>query len=160
LAKEIAMPHQGELEFQEVRYGSPEYEALVALRYEVLRSPLGLSFSSEQLEAERDDRHLACFQDGIMAGCLLLADRGIGTMQMRQVAVRPDLQGKGVGRALVEYAETLAISLVTQTMMLHARETAVRFYERLGYRRVGERFIEIGLPHWEMTKELHGAGDD
>jgi predicted GNAT family N-acyltransferase len=152
------MPHPGELDFLEVEYGSPEYEALVALRYEVLRRPLGRTFSPEQLATERDDRHLACFRDGMIVGCLLLADRGKGTMQMRQVAVRPELQGQGVGRALAEHAEALVSRLGYQRMILHARETAAGFYERLGYARVGEPFLEIGLLHWEMTKRLNGAG--
>lgn len=43
-----------------IEYGSPEYEAALALRDAVLGKPLGLSFSPEQLKAERHDHHLAC----------------------------------------------------------------------------------------------------
>jgi predicted GNAT family N-acyltransferase len=39
-------------------------------------------------------------------------------------------------------------------MTLHARQTAVAFYERLRYAVDGEPFMEIGLPHRTMTKEL------
>ena len=73
---------------------------------------------------------------------------------MRQVAVRADAQGKGVGRALVEASEREAIERGYARIVLHARENAVPFYECLGYATEGEPFIEIGLPHRAMAKTL------
>lgn len=143
-----------ELCFSEAPYGSAEYQALVALRDAVLRRPLGLAFSAEQLAAERTQRHIACHRHGELIGCLLLRDAGSGRVQMRQVAVRPDAQGMGVGRALVRHAEERAAALGYHTMTLHARESAVGFYERLGYVRFGERFFEVTLPHWRMSRKI------
>ena len=73
---------------------------------------------------------------------------------MRQVAVRPDRQGMGIGTSLVGYSETFARSHGFRNMMLHARETVVPFYLRLGYRKVGAMFLEATLPHFEMRKAL------
>ena len=73
---------------------------------------------------------------------------------MRQVAVVNDLQGHGIGKALVEQSEALAHSLGFCRMILHAREMAVRFYEKLGYAKVGDRFEEVTIPHWAMEKPL------
>nr|MBP8249907.1 GNAT family N-acetyltransferase [Chitinophagales bacterium] len=39
-------------------------------------------------------------------------------------------------------------------MYCHARDTAIPFYEKLGYSRVGEEFEEVTIPHWEMGKSL------
>ena len=39
-------------------------------------------------------------------------------------------------------------------LMLHAQESAIGFYEKLGYDAVGERFIEADIPHLEMRKAL------
>ncbi len=143
-----------DLQCREVLFGSAEYEALVALRDEVLRRPLGLTFSAAQLAAERTERHFACYLGGELVGCLLLRRLDDARVQMRQVAVRAQAQGRGVGRAMVESAEAWASALGYRTMMLHAREEAVGFYERLGYARVGGRFMEVTLPHWEMRKTL------
>jgi predicted N-acetyltransferase YhbS len=73
---------------------------------------------------------------------------------MRQVAVREDVQGQGVGRMLVRYSESVAREQGFETMMLHARETAVPFYKRLGYAIKGGRFIEVTLPHYTMCKPI------
>jgi ribosomal protein S18 acetylase RimI-like enzyme len=139
---------------RKVAHGSSEYWATVELRGLILRQPLGLHFEPEELAAERDSRHVACYRDGRLAGCLVLRPLADGDVQMRQVAVAFEFQGKGIGRAMVEYSEALAREWGYCRMVLHARETAVLFYEKLGYSRIGSRFVEVTIPHWEMEKRL------
>lgn len=138
-----------------IEFASPEYDESVALRYEVLRKPLGLQFSVEQLSAEWSDMHLAAFdQQGRIEGILLLTPIDEQTLKMRQVAVSPSRQGKGVGQEMVAYAEELARSKGFSLISLHARETAVPFYLKLSYDVVGERFEEVGIPHFKMVKRV------
>lgn len=137
-----------------VEHGSEEYEATIRLRDRVLRAPLGLSFTPEQLAAEAADLHLACFLDGDLAGCLVLTPKDGETVKMRQVAVSPALQGRGIGRALVEASEAVARERGWREMTLHARQTAVPFYLVLGYEVVGEPFEEVTVPHRAMRKAL------
>jgi len=138
----------------QVAHGTPEYAALVALRHEVLRRPLGLAFTREQLAAESGSFHFGCYSEGVLVGCLVLRPLPEGGAQMRQVAVREEWQGRGVGQAMVGYAENRARELGLRVMVLHARESAVGFYQTLGYRTQGARFWEVTLPHWKMTKRL------
>jgi ribosomal protein S18 acetylase RimI-like enzyme len=138
----------------EVDFGSTEYEATVALRRAVLRAPLGLDFSPEELERDRSDRHIACQSNGQIVGCLILAPLSDGDIRMRQVAVAAHAQRQGVGRALARFAEELARELGFKRIVLHAREEAVPFYEKLGYSRFGEPFEEVTLPHRQMRKRL------
>ncbi|HET6329153.1 MAG TPA: GNAT family N-acetyltransferase [Holophagaceae bacterium] len=135
---------------------SPAYALAVALRHEVLRVPLGLAFTVEQLAAESGSHHLAAFDEqGHILGCLLLSPHTDGEVQMRQVAVKPAMQGTGLGRALVEEAERKARELGFTRMMLHARDVAIGFYARLGYAREGDLFIEVGITHQQMAKALN-----
>ncbi len=146
--------------FKPVAHGSLEYTETVALRDEVLRRPLGLIFSPEILGAEAADFHLACYdKQGNLIGCMILTPEESvaeepATVRMRQVAVRPDHQRGGVGTAFVQYSEEFARAHGFACMTMHARETAVPFYERLGYQRYGERFQEVTIPHWKMRKDL------
>lgn len=147
------------IEFRVVQYGSEEYRRTVELRNEVLREPLGLVFSPEEMQLEAKDYHLALYKGGTLAACLVLVPLENGRIKMRQVAVSPRMQRQGLGRILVEHSEVFARRQGFGLMTLHARETAVPFYDALGYQRVGERFVEITLPHWEMVKELTGTGE-
>jgi hypothetical protein len=55
-----------------IDYNSTAYKDMVALRMEILRKPLGLTFSAADLEKEKDDIFLGAFDDEkIMACCVL-----------------------------------------------------------------------------------------
>ena len=138
----------------EIVHGSPAYWATVDLRNSILRKPLGLQFSAQELEAEATSHHLACYRGDRLVGCLVLCPFDGGDVRMRQVAVVPELQGRGIGKALVECAEAFARKMGYRRVNLHARESAVAFYEKLGYSRRGDRFEEVTIPHWAMEKRL------
>jgi predicted GNAT family N-acyltransferase len=136
--------------FREVSYGSPEYLAAVELRRRVLRVPLGLDFSSEELASEANQRHFVLEEDGdVLATLTYVAYEG--GFKMRQVAVSPDRQGRGLGKRLVLDSES---AVQPEEITLHARVTAVPFYERLGYEVLGEPFEEVGIPHHKMGKRF------
>jgi GNAT superfamily N-acetyltransferase len=138
-----------------IDFGTPEYDEAVGLRYAVLRQPLGLEFTEEQLAAEHGHFHLVAYAaDHQLIGYLNLTPLQDGTVQMRQVAVRPDWQGRGVGKALVAASEDLARAHGFQVMILHARQTAVPFYLNLLYSIEGEPFEEVTIPHRLMRKQL------
>jgi N-acetylglutamate synthase-like GNAT family acetyltransferase len=143
-----------DIEVKRIEHNSPEYKAAVALRYLILRQPLGLTFSDEQLSSEADSYHIGSYLDGKLIACLILKPLDNHQIQIRQVAVDSLFQRSGVGSALVCYSETLAKQLDFKEMILHARETAVPFYERLKYQKAGDRFTEITVPHWLMLKTL------
>jgi predicted GNAT family N-acyltransferase len=149
------------LEFARIEYDSDRYRDLVALRRRVLRTPLGLDFTPEQLEAERADIHIGAYLQGKLIGCVGL--RAAETshrspVKLRQMAVDPDHQGRGVGGRLVAFAEELSAEMGHREIVLHARETAVSFYESLGYVAEGEVFTEVTLPHRKMVKRLAATG--
>ncbi|MCF7929152.1 MAG: GNAT family N-acetyltransferase [Spirochaetales bacterium] len=155
------------LSCESIRHGSPEYEETVALRDAVLRRPLGLEFDTAELAAEDDSYHLVCRRGGVLAACVVLTPLGgegtgdseagaglHGAIRLRQMAVREELRGQGIGRELVRFAEKVAAGQGCREIVLHAREHAAGFYEKLGYRKEGERFFEVGIPHFFMRKEL------
>lgn len=142
------------LTIREIAFGSKEYEDAVRLRDEVLRKPLGLKFSAEELSKEGDSYHFAAFNDEKMVGCFILIPTSNLEMKMRQVAVSQQNQGTGVGTEMVKKAEAFVIEKKFSWIVLNARETAVKFYLSLGYQSFGEIFSEVGIPHQKMKKKL------
>jgi ribosomal protein S18 acetylase RimI-like enzyme len=157
---ETEEPVDEEQSICEVAHGSPEYWATVDLRDAILRKPLGLQFSPEELEAERISHHVACYRGDRLVGCLVLSPLESGDVRMKQVAVVSEVQGRGIGTALAKYAEALASRRGYRRMVLHARDTAVTFYERLGYSTVGDQFEEVTILHWKMEKRLTDFKDE
>ena len=139
---------------QQIQFATPEYDEIVALRYDVLRQPLGLEFAANDLAQEYKNVHLAAYaHDYTLLGCLMLVANE-NKAYMRQVAVRSDVQGKGVGRALVDAFEAYARANGFVVIELEARDTAVPFYIKLGYTAQGEPFTKIGILHTTMIKNL------
>ena len=137
-----------------ISYNSPEYHEMLALRYRILREPLGLNFSEEDLQREQDDIFIACLEDGHITGCCILTRLSAEAIKLRQMAVDNHRQGKNVGRNIVLFAEQYATEHGYSTIKLNARKTAVAFYSKCGYTVVGEEFMEIGIPHFLMIKQL------
>ena len=137
------------------RFGGPGWSEMVALRHRVLRAPLDLSFSTEQLADEVDQIHLALWQDDLLAGTLLLMppDQD-GQGKLRQMAVRPEMERRGLGTILARHGEDELRQLGATGARLAARETAIGFYRRLGYAVRGASFIEVTLPHRLMTRRF------
>ena len=139
---------------KQIDHGSREYEQMIRLRHQILRQPLGLNFSDEELEMEKDNILIASFEDDEMLGCCMLKPVDSQTLQLRQMAVPDKLQGKGVGASIISFAENLARDKGYSRIMMHARDTAIGFYEKFGYKTVGNEFTEVNLPHHIMEKTL------
>lgn len=130
---------------------------MVSLRDAILRKPLGLSFSPEYLAREKEDILIGGFtttQPEHMVGCCILSKVDDHTVQLRQMAVASAYQQQGVGSDIVDFAEAEAVKAGYNTLMMHARTVACGFYTKLGYQTVGEEFEEVGIPHYEMRKNL------
>src|ERR1700743_3430384 len=137
-----------------IDHGTREYRQMVNLRNEILRKPLGLIFTEEELEKEKEDILMGAFEDDRLLGCCALSPRDSATVRLRQMAVPNNMQGKGIGRALMIFAENVARDLGYRKLCMHARKTAVGFYQKLGYSVSGEEFLEVTIPHLVMEKAL------
>jgi predicted GNAT family N-acyltransferase len=126
----------------------------VDLRYRILRVPLGLHFTQEQLDAEKSEHHLVYMEGEEVLGCLILTDKPGARLKMRQVAVDERRQGQGIGKLMVQYSENFARKTGYVAMECNARDTAVPFYQSLGWKTVGDMFEEVTIPHFKMEKIL------
>lgn len=107
-------------------------------------------------ELEWDGLDLQC------AHVLAWNDQGdaIGTARMQangtigRMAVLKDWRGRGAGRALLEALLDCAVRQELTRVTLSAQTHAIGFYERAGFHVVGELFIDAGIPHRKMVKEL------
>lgn len=90
---------------------------------------------------------LAVCPDGTVVGTVrLLLDGHIGRM-----AVVKGWRNQGVGRALLARVLDIASMKGMNHIELNAQSTALGFYEKAGFHRVGEEFLDAGIPHYRMS---------
>jgi GNAT superfamily N-acetyltransferase len=131
------------------------YSEVLALRQRVLRAPLGLDIMNDDLSDEPHQIIGIALSEYNVVACLMAKSLPHCTWKLRQMAVALPYQQQGIGAALMVFMEHEACKQGIGVIELHARETAVGFYEKLGYAVSGEQFKEVGIPHWFMLKNMN-----
>lgn len=147
--------------FREIPFGSPQYKLECALREEILRKPLGLSLYDEDLDAEKDQWHFGLLDSQErLCGCVVAVPMREGQARLRQMAVAADCRGRGLGDRIMAELERALRSRGVTHVCLHARVSAVGFYEKQGYAVTSGEFVEVTIPHVRMDKEIGPRNDD
>ena len=141
--------------FKSFKSDSPLYEQSLVLRNRVLIEAVGRHENCRDFDFPEKDTYLSAFDDDLLIGTAIMTPLDNKTVQMRQMAVHEDYQGKGVGRMIAKEFERLVVQKGYSKVILHARESALPFYEKLGYELSSDVFYEIEIPHYEMRKEVN-----
>lgn len=111
-------------------------------------------------EIEIDKYEAACIhfvlygdENEAIATCRLLPLED-GLIKLQRMAVQKEYRGKDHGRLIVESAEKFSKEQGYRAMTLGAQITALGFYERMGYVKEGEMFLEATIEHYQMNKTL------
>lgn len=156
ITKENKSQMNNTIEYLDICVPSNTYEAELKLREKILRTPLGLKLTDDDIAYDHQQRHIGAFCDNQLIGCVLVSqvqDKPL-TFKIRQMAVLDIFQGKGVGRDLMLKAEQGIQSKGGQRVILEARKSALRFYLSLNYQVISDDFIHKTLPHILMEKHL------
>ena len=98
---------------------------------------------------------VALDESGVVATCRLREyGEGGRDMKLERMAVERRLRGSGVGSRLLAGAEALGRERGARRMVLHAQTQAQGFYAANGYEPEGELFMEAGIEHVRMSKDL------
>ena len=141
------------INFKKIEYKSQDWHDAVKLREKILREPLGSKFSALELKEEKYHIQIAGFLNNELVACavLVLEEKAI---KMQRVAVLETLRSKKYGSEMMGFCEKLAKENNVEMIYCHARNTAVNFYLKNHYEKVGEYFDEDGIPHLKMIKKL------
>ena len=125
-------------------------EILRAIREEVFVREQSVPADLEWDEFDAQSRHVVAMADGVPVGTgRLLPDGHIGRM-----AVVREWRKKGVGNALLMALLHEARNRGMSRVLLNAQIQALPFYLRHGFHVEGEEFVEAGIPHRRMWRDL------
>jgi predicted GNAT family N-acyltransferase len=139
---------------EEIEHGSAEYRAVLVLRDQILRRPLGLVLTDDDTAGEHDQRHFVLRKNGSLLAGVIAMNIEPGTVRLRQMWVREDMAGQGLGRSLLAGVEQILGAEDFLRITLNARIIVRGFYEKCGYTVEGPEFEEIGIPHVRMTRRI------
>jgi len=126
-----------------------------AIRHAVFAAEQGIAADLVSDEADTTAVHVVAhnrFGVPVASGRLLQAAPGVA--QVGRMAALAAVRGAGLGRAVLGALLHSARERGDREVVLNAQTAAVPFYQRAGFARVGEGFIEAGVPHIEMRRNL------
>ena len=118
-------------------------------------------FIKEQgFEKEYDDidliaKHIVIYDEGTAVGtCRVFWDDELDSYHVGRIAVLKEHRGKNLGRLLLEETEKLVKSLGGTTLKLGGQIRAAGFYDKLGFKQIGEIYLDEGYPHIPYCKTI------
>jgi ElaA protein len=140
------------VEIRRVR-GQQEMAAAVALRYEVFCVEQGVPEHDELDGRDGEAIHLVAVRDGELVGTCRVLMVG-STAQFSRLAVRASARRRGIATLLLAEADAETRAAGGRRLVLHAQTYARPLYELAGYKPRGRVFVEAGIEHIAMEKQL------
>jgi hypothetical protein len=141
-----------------VKYGSPEYQQALALRYRLFYQEHGIPLAAiaADLEQQGDHAVITNVPEHRVLAYARLAQNSLTECQIYQMVVEPEYQGRGLGKRILQDLIDRAITLGATTLILDARVMKMGFYQKFGFEPIGEIFPSVmtGIKHIKMQKKL------
>lgn len=131
-----------------------ELEEAFRIRHQVFVLEQKVDVAEEYDEFETISTHIIAHTDGQAVGTCRwrFTESGI---KLERFAVLAEFRGTGVGSALIKAALESIVDdeeADGRLMYMHAQLAVVPFYEKFGFRKEGEEFMECGIRHCLMKR--------
>lgn len=145
---------------------SADLPGLYALRHEVFVVGQDVPEEIERDALDAGAQHAVAFLDGALVGTGRLVNGRIDTHgelvpgsagtvgTIGRMAVLEPARGAGIGRDLLDLLVAIARSDGLPAVELHAQLHARGFYDRAGFTPYGEIYLEAGIEHLGMRRDL------
>ncbi|MGV3722358.1 MAG: GNAT family N-acetyltransferase [Actinomycetota bacterium] len=135
-------------------HSDEEYQAALRVRRLVFVQEQGGPLEDEPDQHDATARHFVMVHADEVIGAARIYQPEAGLTKIGRVCLLPERRGEGLGELLMRELLRYAASLEAARIVLDAQCYAIPFYERLGFRVVGEEFLDAGIPHRRMELPL------
>jgi predicted GNAT family N-acyltransferase len=130
------------------------YNDAISIRKKVFVEEQRVPEEEEVDQFEQEAIHFVLYdsEKPIGAGRFRMLADGIGKIE--RICVLQDYRNRGAGRLIMESIEQFAKEKGVPKVKLNAQTHAESFYQKLGYETVSDVFMDAGIPHVTMVKQL------
>ncbi len=131
-----------------------EYEDAIQVRRKVFVEEQDVPLHLELDEYDAEAVHFVAYDEEIPfgAGRIRVIEPGIGKVE--RVCILPSYRGKKLGNLMMQCMEEYSISAGISKLKLNAQSQAILFYEKRNYTINSPEFLEAGIPHRAMEKNI------
>lgn len=105
-------------------------------------------------DLETKTLHVVGYNNGEPSVAARIYEKEPHIYKVQRVAVLKKFRRLGKGIELMKAIEDYAKTLGARKLKLDSQDHAIPFYEKIGFKTQGEGFMDAGIPHHTMIKEL------
>lgn len=133
-----------------------ELQQAFKIREEVFVKEQGVPLEDEFDEYDQlngNCEHILVYHEGEAVGTgRVRVVEGVGKLE--RICILKSYRKLGIGKVIVQGLENIAKEKGLEKVKLHGQTHAEGFYQKLGYETASDEFMEDGIPHYLMVKEL------
>lgn len=131
-----------------------EYEDAINIRRKVFVEEQDVPVHLELDEYDAEAVHFVAYDEDTPfgAGRIRITEPGIGKVE--RVCILPSYRRKKLGNLLMQCMEDYSISAGITRLKLNAQSQAIPFYDKRNYTISSPEFLEAGIPHRAMEKQV------
>lgn len=126
-----------------------DYSEAMKIRYTVFVEEQGVPYENEIDKYDKIAYHVVMSdgKESIACGRIYFKDN---SAKLGRVAVLKEYRGKGCATKICDELINIAVSHEIKNIILHSQTYAVPLYEKLGFKCVGDEFLEENIAHYKM----------
>ncbi|MCC5944183.1 MAG: GNAT family N-acetyltransferase [Bernardetiaceae bacterium] len=142
------------LNIKNVACDSEDYKKLLALRRKMIADVIGRPLKDSETADDAKCRHIVALRrEDVVGGLLLFTEED--HYRITQMVIEEKWQSRGLGNDLLEFTEMVVRNdKARDTLVAHAPDFAVKFYQNRGYTLEGAEFKELDYKHFKMKKSI------
>ena len=102
----------------------------------------------DEYEYEEESTHFLLTDNKIPVATARYRKTQFG-IKMERFAVLANKRGKGYGLIILKHMIN-ELTNINSVKYLHAQVQVVEFYEKVGFKKIGDKFDEVGIMHYKM----------
>ena len=133
-----------------------ELREALEIRRIVFIEEQGVSEQRELDEYDKEATHviLKINENAVGTARFRFIDKEKQKIKIERMAILKEFRGKGFGEEIMIFIEQCARIRNIKELVTHSQWHARGFYEKVGFKQHGKKFMDADIGHIEMTKEL------
>lgn len=136
--------------------GKENFSFCYEIRKAVFVEEQGFDINSEFDGIDEKAVHLVAFDGEKPIGTARLFFEEEGVCHFGRICILKEYRGKNIGSGIISALQEKAESLGAKRLVLGAQVRASKFYEKQGFSKYGEEYLDEFCPHIMMEKNVSG----
>lgn len=141
--------------FYHEAYSAKDYQYITFIRSKVFLEEQKIDPKDEFGEADFDYKYYLVTKDNNPVGTLRIKNIDENNVKIERFCILKEYRNQGIGSSLLHYVEKkLSQKHTPIAITLDAQKQAIKFYENNGYKQNSNIFLEAGIEHIKMFKNI------